>query len=943
MASFKFRYYLAFALLLVCPIVVKATHIRAGEIIAELVSCQGLTYRFTIIGYEDTGSEVVFGNGIIDFGDGESVNLDTENDFFDRVVVDPQKLIRKSRFVITHTFPGPGTYTITFREFNRNADIRNMTNSVNTPFYIETQIVIDPFLACNNSPVLLNPPVDGAVLDKAFIHNPGAYDPDGDSLAYKFVIPKQDRDLEVDGYNYPDTFDIRFGDDPNPSNQAGTGPPIITLDSVTGELIWDAPNSPGEFNIAFIVEEWRKVNGEWVKLGYVTRDMQIIVDEADNEPPVLTIPADTCIEAGTLLKAQVSAEDPDNNTIQLEAFGNVFQIGGTQSPATFSPNPPVPQPSPAEGEFSWQTNCSDVSIKPYQINFKAADVDVATGPSLADYKIWNVTVVGSAPKGLTAEAASGRSINLNWNEYSCGNMDSIKVQIWRKADSTDFEPENCQVGIPEGLGYELVATVDQSVVSYRDKNLDPGVNYCYRLVAVFPDGAESYASEEVCVEMQIDAPVITKVSVTHTDPENGTIQIQWTSPLEIDTILFPPPYTYEVVRGVGFDSPEGTVVSGVLSDTTFVDTGLNTLNEVYNYRIYLYDADGTLTDSSAVASSVRLEPTPSVGSIRLDWNADVPWSNESPDFPYHYIYRNKVDENNPGSFVLIDSVNVISGGLSYLDDGHFNSTPLSDELEYCYYIVTRGSYGNPQIPSPLINNSQVACAQPNDTIPPCQPLSVAIPNANTGDNCQAQLADKACDFTDFENRIVWDANIEDACDDDIRSYNIYFSETGEEGSYNLIANTTNTFFIHGPLTSFAGCYRISAVDRSGNESELSEPICNDNCPNYELPNVFTPNGDGSNDTFRPLDGSDNNFASCPRFVKSVNFKVYNRWGKEVYTYNSGNENSIYIDWDGRVETGQLLAAGVYYYVAEVEFIALDPARQHKTIKGWVQILYRDNM
>lgn len=933
MRYIKFYIILTSVLFLLAHGLAEATHIRAGEIRAELISCQGFTYRFTVIGYEDTGSDVEFGNGILDFGDGESVNLDTDNDFFGREVVDPQKLIRRSFFVKEHTFPGPGTYTITFREFNRNAEIRNMTNSVQTPFYIETQIVIDPFLACNNSPILLNPPVDGAVVGQKFIHNPGAFDPDGDSLAYKFVIPRQDRGEVVDGYNYPDTFDIRHGDNPNPTNQAGTGPPTLTLDSITGELVWDAPNSEGEFNIAFIVEEWRLINGEWIQLGYVTRDMQILVETSDNEPPQLTIPADTCIEAGTLLKAQVTATDPDNNTILLTSFGEVYEQ--PQSSATFSPDPPKVQPSPATGEFSWQTTCSQVRAKPYQVNFKAADVNVATGPSLADYKIWNVTIVGSAPKGLTAEPAPGRSVNLTWNEYECSNQDSIKIQIWRKADSTDFVPENCQTGIPEGLGYELVATVDKSVVAYRDQQLNPGVNYCYRLVAVFPDGAESYASQEVCTEMKIDAPVITKVSVIQTDAENGSIQIDWTSPLEIDTTLFPPPYTYEVVRATGFTSTSGTVISGQLSDSTFTDTGLNTLNDVYNYKVYLYDASGTLADSSAIASSVRLEPTPLVGSIRLNWKADVPWSNSAPDNPYHFIYRNKVDENNPGAFVLIDSVNVTSNGFSYLDDGRFNGITLSDEIEYCYYIVTQGSYGNEKInPPPLINNSQIACALPNDTIPPCNPVAISIPNATTDGNCADIQEDSECNMDMLENRIVWDNQTGDNCDDDVSSYNVYFSETGEEGSFNLIANTTDTFFVHSELTSLAGCYKISAIDRSGNESEPGEAICNDNCPSYELPNVFTPNGDPYNPTFRPM--------PCPRFVKRVQFRVFNRWGKEVYIFESGgSENSIYINWDGRSSTGQLVSPGVYYYVAEVDFIALDPAKQHKTIKGWVHIMYND--
>ncbi len=58
-----------------------ATHIRAGEIIAERISVQTLTYRITVVGYTDTRSSVVFGPGEINFGDGRVEQLNTESDF----------------------------------------------------------------------------------------------------------------------------------------------------------------------------------------------------------------------------------------------------------------------------------------------------------------------------------------------------------------------------------------------------------------------------------------------------------------------------------------------------------------------------------------------------------------------------------------------------------------------------------------------------------------------------------------------------------------------------------------------------------------------------------------------------------------------------------------------------------------------------------------------
>ena len=80
---------------------------------------------------------------------------------------------------------------------------------------------------------------------------------------------------------------------------------------------------------------------------------------------------------------------------------------------------------------------------------------------------------------------------------------------------------------------------------------------------------------------------------------------------------------------------------------------------------------------------------------------------------------------------------------------------------------------------------------------------------------------------------------------------------------------------------------------------------------------------------------------CARFVKSVTFTVYNRWGQEVFTQFArvGNEaQSIYIDWNGRDANRQDLSSGVYYYVAEVTFDSVDPDNDTQLLKGWVHLI-----
>jgi len=165
-------------------------------------------------------------------------------------------------------------------------------------------------------------------------------------------------------------------------------------------------------------------------------------------------------------------------------------------------------------------------------------------------------------------------------------------------------------------------------------------------------------------------------------------------------------------------------------------------------------------------------------------------------------------------------------------------------------------------------------------------------------------------------------------------------------------NVIDTFYIDRNLASFARCYKITAVDRRGNESTWSETVCNDNCPYFELPNIFTPNGDDCNEyfsaygPFNPLNQSapescvlgSENYAKCLRFVKKVSLSVFNRWGTEVYTYKSGSENSTYVNWDGRDNGGRWLSSGVYYYLADVTFDAMDVSKQHQVYKGWVHLV-----
>ena len=85
--------------------------------------------------------------------------------------------------------------------------------------------------------------------------------------------------------------------------------------------------------------------------------------------------------------------------------------------------------------------------------------------------------------------------------------------------------------------------------------------------------------------------------------------------------------------------------------------------------------------------------------------------------------------------------------------------------------------------------------------------------------------------------------------------------------------------------------------------------------NVFIPNVFSPNGDGSNDVFKPFIGAG---------VESVNsFKVFDRWGEIVYERPNDapplNNDSSIDGWDGTFN-GRRMNPGVFVYLIEVAFV-----------------------
>ncbi|WP_047546102.1 T9SS type B sorting domain-containing protein [Psychroserpens sp. Hel_I_66] len=121
--------------------------------------------------------------------------------------------------------------------------------------------------------------------------------------------------------------------------------------------------------------------------------------------------------------------------------------------------------------------------------------------------------------------------------------------------------------------------------------------------------------------------------------------------------------------------------------------------------------------------------------------------------------------------------------------------------------------------------------------------------------------------------------------------------TGGTGDYQYTLNGEDYGNTNVYIVSEEGTYTVVVTDSSGCQATASIELeflgpC--------IPNWFTPNGDGTADTWAP---------GCVEDYPNLTFDIFDRYGRKVATYNVGQF------WDGRYN-GQELPTGDYWYVVK---------------------------
>lgn len=119
-----------------------------------------------------------------------------------------------------------------------------------------------------------------------------------------------------------------------------------------------------------------------------------------------------------------------------------------------------------------------------------------------------------------------------------------------------------------------------------------------------------------------------------------------------------------------------------------------------------------------------------------------------------------------------------------------------------------------------------------------------------------------------------------------------------DGTTSTLASPMHTFPYGEPITVELSAVVDGQSVTFTRQYETQEQL---DLGTVELPNVFTPNGDGRNDVFTLV--NEVFLGPCAQLA------IYNRYGQLMFESLGNN-----LSWDGRAIAGQAASDGVYFYV-----------------------------
>lgn len=273
----------------------------------------------------------------------------------------------------------------------------------------------------------------------------------------------------------------------------------------------------------------------------------------------------------------------------------------------------------------------------------------------------------------------------------------------------------------------------------------------------------------------------------------------------------------------------------------------------------------------------------------------------------------------PGELFVLDAGN---GFASYVwNDGSLNQTLVADSPGIYFVSVTTAAGCEASdtiavqlnaLPVISLGNDTILCGSNEHTIYAVSNDSIFFWNDGS-----------AADSLVVTSTGVYSATVSDGLCTASDSTTIVFADTFEGFGGDTLVCEGETLILSAAV--YGGTYlwqdgsvdSVYAVTEAGTYYVQVDAFCgftsdsivveleSCNCA-YLIPNVFTPNNDGVNETFRVV--------TLTGECDIVNLRIYNRWGQLM---KAGDPTTQRL-WDGRTQAGQIAPGGTYYYIVSID-------------------------
>ncbi len=391
---------------------------------------------------------------------------------------------------------------------------------------------------------------------------------------------------------------------------------------------------------------------------------------------------------------------------------------------------------------------------------------------------------------------------------------------------------------------------------------------------------------------------------------NGIAPVGFSDNCTVDTVTY---LLTGATVGSGFNDASGLIFNGGITTITYIVADVSGNLDSCSFTITVNDID---RPSISCVPDVVVNNDPGTCSALVNGIAPVSVTDNCTIDSVGFILMGATI----GSGIGNPSGEVFNYGITTVS---YYVYDMSGNVDSCSFTVTVNDTENPNITCPT-------------NITSCD-SNITVPLPIVSDNCG--IASIVNDFnltndasgiypigiTNVTWTIIDSSGNSNTC---IMSIEVEMQPIADAGTDQTLFGITTTNFDATPPTIGSGSWlNISGF---GNVQSFTDPlsfvndlepgdnvfewvVSNGTCPDatdeviitvvpLNIPNGFSPNGDGNNDLFviKGLNLLENEIA------------IFNRWGVELYT-----QKNYQNDWDGRSSSGKDLPEDTYFYIIKI--------------------------